>query len=274
MADVFVMLLGILAILGLVFVMAYIGIMSLIYKLEAEAILAGKGNFWKRFYNVRRLPLSQQAFLQQRFNYYKSLTAPNQQRFETRMAHLLEKLAVEGRDGLVVTNEMRILLAASLVKLTFGYRKYQIAALKKIILYPEIYYSQHTQSFNKGETHTGGAVVLSWKDTLAGIAVDDDNLHLALHEFAHALYLTHKHQLGVDQRFSLHWHYWVNYVNQQENIAELRQAGLLRDYAFTNQAELFACMVETFFESTDLFIKVHPKLFRIMSFLLNQYKTA
>ncbi len=274
MADVFVSLLALVVIVGLGCVFVYLALMSLIYKLEAGSIQAGGGNFWKRLYRPRKLPMSQLAVLQQKFSYYKRLPPNKQQRFETRMVHLLQTLEIEGRDGLIVTNEMRVLLAACLTKLTFGFRLYQIAGFRRIILYPDIYYSTHSQSFNKGETHIAGIVVLSWKDTLAGLAIEDDNLHLAIHEFAHALYMAHKRRWGVDQRFSLHWPLWLDFVQLESNIQQLQKAGFLRAYAFSNQAELFACLVEAFFESTDQFRQVHPNLFHIMSLLLNQQKTG
>lgn len=268
--DGFIFLLGLLLIVGLGCVFFYIALMTFIYRLEAGAIQAGGGNNWKRFYLPRKLHHSQLALLQQKFTYYKRLPAYYQVRFETRMVHVLNKLNIEGRNGLIITEEMRLLLAACLVKLTFGYRLFHIAGFHKIILYPEAYYSHQTQSHNKGETNITGVVVLSWKDTLAGLAVEDDNLHLALHEFAHALYLSHARQLGVDQRFSLHWPLWLRYVQQAGNLDKLRATGFFRDYAFSNQAELFACMVEAFFESPGKFSQVHPTLFGIMSRLLNQ----
>jgi len=270
--DGFIYLIALIAIVGLGSVLLYMGLMSLFYGMEATAIEAGAGNMWKHFYRRRKLPLSQLALLQQKFTYYKRLSANNQQRFETRLVHILGKLDIEGRNELLVTEEKRVLLAACLAKLTFGYRQFHITGFHKIILYPETYYSHQTNSVNKGETHISGIVVLSWKDTLAGLAIEDDNLHLALHEFAHALYLAHKRQSGVDQRFSLHWPMWLAYVQNETNIEKLREADFIREYAFANQAELFACMVEAFFESPGKFSQLHPNLFRIMSMLLNQQR--
>lgn len=269
--DTIIYLLALVALLGLAGIMLYMGIVALFYQLEASSIQAGGGNAWKRLYRPRKLPVHQLSTLHQKFGYYKRLPANYQQRFETRMVHVLRKLRFEGRDGMVVTEEMRILVAACLVKLTFGYRLYHITGFNRVILYPEAFYSRFTQSMNKGETHAAGFVVLSWKDTLAGLAIEDDNLHLVLHEFAHALYLSHMREQGVDQRFSLHWPMWLKYVQHIGNMNKLRADGFFRAYAFTNQAELFACMVESFFESPVKFNEKHPVLFRIMSLLLNQH---
>lgn len=269
--DTIIYLLAFVALLGLAGIMLYMGIVALFYQLEASSIQAGGGNAWKRLYRPRKLPVHQLSTLHQKFGYYKRLPVNYQQRFETRMVHVLRKLQFEGRDGMVVNDEMRILVAACFVKLTFGYRLYHIRGFNRIILYPEAFYSRFTQSMNKGETHAAGFVVLSWKDTLAGLAIADDNLHLALHEFAHALYLSHMREQGVDQRFSLHWSMWLKYVQNIGNMNKLRAAGFFRAYAYTNQAELFACMVESFFESPVKFNEKHPVLFRIMSLLLNQH---
>jgi Mlc titration factor MtfA (ptsG expression regulator) len=64
---------------------------------------------------------------------------------------------------------------------------------------------------------------------------------------------------------------WLKYVQHIGNMNKLRAAGFFRAYAYTNQAELFACMVEAFFESPVKFNEKHPVLFRIMSLLLNQH---
>ena len=59
---------------------------------------------------------------------------------------------------------------------------------KRILIYPDQYYSTITHRYHKGEVNPAAqAIVLSWNNFLAGYARPDDSLNLGLHEMAHAL---------------------------------------------------------------------------------------
>ncbi|MDP2189583.1 MAG: zinc-dependent peptidase [Sphingobacteriaceae bacterium] len=248
----------------------YVVLLSYLEQAEAFSISIGQGHLWKKVYVPRRLAPHLEDILMSHFEYYRSLSVVDQKRFQSRLAVALKRLKIISRDQLVITDEMRVLVAASLVKLTFGYRRFLIAGFTNIILYPSEYYSHATKSTNKGETHFSGMVVLSWEDTLSGIQITNDNLHLAIHEFSHALWLALVRDKGVDLRLKLYQDEWKRLIAEPNNILRWKAKGFLRPYAFTNAMELFACAVETFFESPKELNQTHPELYKVMRKILNQ----
>lgn len=268
--DVFLMVAMIGLVLSMIGLVLYYVLLNYIEQAEAFSISIGQGRIWKKLYVPRRLAPHLEDIILSHFEYYRSLSTLDQKRFKSRMAVALKRLQISSREQLHITDEMRVLVAASMVKLTFGYRRFMIAGFTKIILYPAEYYSHATKSRNKGETHFSGMVVLSWQDTLSGIQISNDNLHLALHEFSHALWLALVRDKGVDLRLKLYQDEWKQLISQPNNVIRWKEKGFLRPYAFTNAMELFACVVETFFESPKELHQTHPELYRVMRLILNQ----
>src|SRR5687768_16650239 len=79
------------------------------------------------------------SFLTTRFPYYSRLNADDQHTFERRVQKFIDMKDFEGREGLVVTAEMRTLVAASAVQITFGFPSVYLHGFEKIILYPDVY---------------------------------------------------------------------------------------------------------------------------------------
>lgn len=84
---------------------------------------------------------------------------------------------------------MKILVADSAVKLTFGLRIFIFEQFGKIFIFKSEFYSDYSHTKNKGETNPAGVIVFSWKDLVEGDLNESDGINLGLHEFAHALML-------------------------------------------------------------------------------------
>ncbi len=69
------------------------------------------------------------------FKYYHSLTASNQLKFEKRVHHFLVNKTFVAEDSPEVTEEMKILIAAACVQLTFGHRPFYLSHFKSISVY-------------------------------------------------------------------------------------------------------------------------------------------
>ena len=94
-----------------------------------------------------------------------------------------------GRENLEVTAEMRILISATAVMLTFGFRDYFIGLIDKVFIYPQQFYSLANDNYHKGEFNPRlETLVFSWEDFKKGFMIDNDNLNLGIHEFAHAMH--------------------------------------------------------------------------------------
>ncbi len=201
--------------------------------------------------------------------YYKSLPEHAKIKFLFRLERLIKDKHFSGREGLEVTEEMKILISAAAVQLTFGLEYYLIDYFDKIIVYPDIYESTITKEYHRGETQSGGVIVLSWKYFVEGYAIYDDKMNLGLHELAHALDLSRVLD-NTDQSFFLLFNNWNLLVKDEIEKINSGENNFLRKYAGTNQREFFAVCVEYFFEAPDLFYKELPVIYKRLCNLLKQ----
>lgn len=257
----------------LFFYTAYLSVTRFFYHLvdlaETSSLLLGVSKPWKLSLKLLTLPVDLGGELR-KMPYYRQLSPAMQRRFESRVARCMHKLVILGKDGLVVTPEMRMKVCAGLVKLTFGYRKYIIDGYKEVWLYPNHYRSPITGHMHKGETQSRGLVLFSWPDLAAGFENPTDNLHLGLHEWSHALWLALYKNREVDNRLQINHTAWDNLIADTSRIKRWKETGYLRAYAFTNNMELFACTVESFFETPAEMAKIHPELYAALAWTLNQ----
>lgn len=202
--------------------------------------------------------------------YYVDLSKEGKLKFISRLIVLLQNKVVMTREGEVDTLEKRIIIFAALVQLTFGLRRFTLPHFRGVILYPQRFFSKLINRDVLGLTSRKGVVALSWYDTVKGIHDTTDNLHLALHEWAHALLLDY----DMD-----HTSWIYRTVNAQRRHAEAyfetekdkeNRTTYLRDYAFTNEHEFFAVCVEHFFETPATFASELEELYSIFCSLLNQ----
>lgn len=206
------------------------------------------------------------------FMYYKKLTPEQKRQFEKRVNRFMQMKDFIPRNIKEVSDEMKVMISASAVQLTFGLHEIYLTQFDRILIYPEPYYSTINHRYHKGEFNPGWqAIVLSWKDFLEGYSQKGDAKNLGLHEMAHALQLE-------DQIFN-GYHSYLNeklldtyHAISKETIERIRNGEdqFFRKYAGHNAEEFFAVSIESFFERPQDFLKHHPKLYHTIAGLLQQ----
>ncbi|MFP9097847.1 zinc-dependent peptidase [Flavobacterium sp. RHBU_24] len=225
------------------------------------------------FYPVKKeISINAKRVLEEHFGFYNRLSARRQSYFRHRVYHFIKKYEFHGREGMQVTDEMRVKIAATWVMLTFGMRNYLPNVFKYIIISPDVYESV-TGNRHKGEfNHPAEAVIFSWRHFEEGMKYGTDNINLGLHEFAHVL---HVHATGTDEAgasgviYATMFDTIIEYINHGENLRVLSQMGYLRDYAFTNRHEFMAVTLECFFETPDEFRQKLPVLYGMAAKMIN-----
>ncbi|PZR09717.1 MAG: hypothetical protein DI539_21700 [Flavobacterium psychrophilum] len=212
------------------------------------------------------------AILEKYFSFYRNLSEQRKKYFRHRIWTFIDKYTFVGREGIEVTEEMKVKIAATSVMLSFGMRRYLPDLFDVIIVYPDVFESQNGD-YHKGEFNPAvRAIVFSWKHFQEGIAFDNDNLNLGLHEFAHVLHFCalakrrggasltiYKDMFEEIRRFSAN----------TDNRDKIMNSGYLRDYAFTNQHEFMAVVFENFFESPREFRQRLPELYEMVKKMIN-----
>ena len=204
------------------------------------------------------------------FIYYRHLSPQGRVRFMNRLVEFMLSKRWEGWEGIVVAEDMKVLISASATQLTFGMQHYVFPHFHTIRVYPKAYYYKLTNQYFKGGTSESGVISLSWKHFIEGYEDPSDRLNLGLHEWAHALKIDLASEDDFDSRF-------VNYLDNWETISYPEfskmhdgKPSFLRAYAGTNMHEFFAVCIEHFFEVPVQF-KVHlPVIYHHLCLLLNQ----
>lgn len=197
------------------------------------------------------------------FPYYKKINEEKRNLLCRRTKYFIDGTHFIPKKGLVLTNRMKILIAACSQQLTLGFKKhYGYAYFDKVIVYPEKYLSTYTEKYHTGEMNTAGIIVLSWEDFYKGIKIDNDARNVGLHEFAHALEFMDIANKDIDETFSAcldKFTVFADYYLQNKS-----DKPLFRSYATTNLSEFFAVATEYYFESPNEFALQEPELFAIL----------
>ena len=221
---------------------------------------------------LRKLDESKKTILRQKFRFYNKLTRKHQRAFEHRVASFIKDKDFIGREGLEITDEMKVLVSATAVMLTFGFRDFYIGLLERIFIYPGEFYSLAREEYHKGEFNPKlKTLVLSWKDFRKGFENYHDNINLGIHEFAHAIHLNSMKERDISSTiFSDSFKELTDLLTTKEPLRkELIASKYFRDYAFTNQFEFLAVVIETFIESPEELKSHFPEVYSKTKQMLN-----
>ncbi|MFY0630418.1 MAG: zinc-dependent peptidase [Flavobacteriaceae bacterium] len=251
-----------------------IGILELVILLiESFTLYFFNSSAFTHFYiRKKKLSIQQKKILEENILFYQRLDAKHQECFEHRLATFIRNYKFIGRDKLVITSGTRVMIGASYVMLTFGNRRYMTDVFNKIIVYPDIFLSQVNQRKHKGEFNPKyKVVVFSWKHFLEGNAIKDDNLNLGIHEFTHILHVNSIKNRDVHSLvFRRGYRELINYIQENKAVKkELIASAYFREYAFENQYEFMAVLLENFIETPKEFKSKFPRIYRRIKKMLN-----
>ncbi|GAA3578654.1 zinc-dependent peptidase [Snuella lapsa] len=261
-------------ILGIVFaVLAYMFLRYAIKLVEMAYVIKYKKPLYVHFYlYLRRLSNDQLAILKKQFSFYNKLTKKEKKYFEHRLVSFINDKDFIGRDGLTITEEMKVLIGATAVMLTFGFRDYYIGLISKIVIYPKKFYSHTNKAYHKGEFNPKlKALVLSWEDFKQGFKNGEDNLNLGIHELTHAIHINSMKERDVSSTiFSDSFKELSMLINANEALRDaIKMSAYFRNYAYTNQFEFLAVAIENFIETPHEFKAQFPEIYMKVKQMLN-----
>jgi Mlc titration factor MtfA (ptsG expression regulator) len=185
----------------------------------------------------------------------------------------------EGCGGLVLTDEMRVTIAAHACLLLLGIDHDSFERVYTILVYPSGFRSPegwqgpdgvvHTDVGLLGEAWLRGPVILAWDDVLAGARNARDGRNVVLHEFAHQVdYLDGVADGTPPLRSREQYRRWHDVMTAEyTRLAEESEHGrpqVLDAYGATNPAEFFAVATECFFEKPLQMKHRHPQLYDVL----------
>ncbi|MFT6269313.1 MAG: Mlc titration factor MtfA (ptsG expression regulator) [Alphaproteobacteria bacterium] len=241
--------------------------------------------YWREYKRseTRRLPFKKQwrKIIQQRMPYFKTMPTHLQLQLKQHIQVFLAEKRFIGYNGIIITDEIRVTIAAQACLLLLNRRTDYYPKLRTILVYPRAFVKQQqsasadgvhfTQNLAlAGESWGFGKIVLSWQDTINGAYDPNDGHNVVIHEFAHQLDQENGSAngapiLGKGQNYDA----WASILSAQfehlKRQANSREPSIFDYYGATNPAEFFAVASEVFFEKSEVFRHYHPKLYRQLS---------
>jgi Mlc titration factor MtfA (ptsG expression regulator) len=215
--------------------------------------------------------------LQNDVAYYKHLSEDDKKELQKHIKIFLSEKVFEGLNGLEITNNIKVIIAAQACVLLLHRETDYYPTLHTIFVYPHTFYSHIKQNLpggiiaegdqgRLGESWYRGPVVLSWDDVLNSAHDHNDAHNVVFHEFAHQLDgesgsnegapLLPKHSMYIA---------WARVLSEEYKnlISELEHNHKtdIDAYGATNPAEFFAVVTEAFFENPIQLKSHHPKLY-------------
>lgn len=204
---------------------------------------------------------------------------------QTRMRQLVQIFVAEknweGCGGLVLTDEIKVTVAALACLMVVGMEDVYFDHVLSILVYPDAYIAkgveltrsgivlEHGQA-RQGEAWWRGPVILSWSDTLAGGRRQTPGHNLVLHEFAHQLDMMNGRLIdGVPPlETTAQVQRWIDVLGPEYDrlVKNCRhgQRGCIDCYGATNPAEFFAVVTEAFFESPQQLRRHHGEVYEVL----------
>lgn len=236
---------------------------------------------WRRArITAQPFPPSWRAILRRRMPLYQRLPVPLQRQLQRHVQVLLARVPFIGCRGQVITDEVRVLVAAQASLLLLGRPAGQFRGLRQVLVYPGAFVVerpvtdggivQDARRVLVGESWQQGQLILSWSDVLEGAAVPDDGRNVVIHEFAHQLDQENGPANGAPflgrrqgyQRWAATLGAAFEQLRQQLARGE---PTLIDPYGATDAGEFFAVVSELFFERPADLARQHPALYAELS---------
>lgn len=235
---------------------------------------------WWRWRRARMLaqpfPSAWRALIRRRLPIVRRLPPLLRLRLQEHVQLIVGTVPFIGCRGLVVTDEVRVLIAAQAALLLLGRPFGRFHGLRQVLVYPGPFVVDRpvgdgtvvaeARRVLSGESWQQGQVILSWPDVLEGAAVPDDGRNVVLHEFAHRLDQENGPAngaplLGRRERYA-RWSEVLSraYGDLQGALAR-GEVTLIDPYGASDPAEFFAVVSELFFERGAALQAAHPALY-------------
>ena len=243
-------------------------------------------------HTLKRHPISRESWnrLMREADIFKGLSSVERARLRELTTLFLHRKAINGAQGLVVTPEMAVAIAAQacLPILNLGFDSY--GGWVEVVVYPTAFRVNRDSTdatglvtrqdrVLSGESWLRGPVILSWDDVASGLTAAHPGQNVVIHEFAHKLDMLDGSTNGIPP---LH----AGMVRQEWTTAFLEAFSRLQQqasygfplefnaYGATSPAEFFAVASEYFFTDPHTLHHLFPAVYEQLELFYGQRPVA
>ncbi|WPU64554.1 M90 family metallopeptidase [Peredibacter starrii] len=207
----------------------------------------------------------------QKFAPYKFLNDEEKKRFKTKILYFLQNKIFNAVGDLVITDEMKLLVAAEACLMITNIDGDVYPGLKNIYLMEDVFIPKDnpvnaatglpTHTARLGEAWKRGPIILSWNSIAQGSSV-------IFHEFSHQL---DQQDGSFDGTPTLgrngNYDKWAQvmgkeFINLRKRVMAHKGSDI-DSYGATNEAEFFAVVTEYFFTRPRILQKNHPGIYEL-----------
>ncbi len=220
----------------------------------------------------------------------RGLSAVEKAHLRELATRFLHQKTINGVQGLVVSPEMAVTIAAQasllILKLGFDYYRNWI----EIILYPSAFQVAHEQADPlglisnesqavSGESWLRGPVILSWEDIEQELNSSQAGHNVVIHEFAHKLDGLNGSANGLPPLHTrMKTEGWAQVLGEAFDILQYqvayRRHSRINAYGATSPAEFFAVVSEYFFTAPSILQQHCPDVYQQLQLFYRQDSLA
>ena len=218
-------------------------------------------------------PAHWRGILLQQVPFYRRLRDDERRRFEDKVKVFVYTKEFISTGGVVVTEEMKVVIAASACRLTMNQGWEDYAQVRVVAVRADAFTGRD------GGRVIGRAgrwkVTVSWPHLVHGLADSEDGENVGYHEFSHALDGADDDIDGEAQgpRSELYWTWTQVMSSGRAEVERALRANAdppIDSYAALNDAEFFAVATEWFFERPHQLRARLPAVYQILSAFYHQ----
>lgn len=231
----------------------------------------------RRRWSSQPFPSEWSALIERNVPYLRYLSSDERAELQGNIQIFLHEKRFEGCEGLVITDEIKVTIAAQACVLLLHRETDYFPLMKTILVYPHPYIAPTTRRMSGGLVEEGvqtrlgeswqrGPIVLAWDNVMKSSLDPNDGHNVVFHEFAHELDSEFGAMDGAP-RLPRNTMYtaWARVLSlEYRQLLEALETGhrhLIDAYGATNPAEFFAVVTELFFERPVALKKRHPELY-------------
>lgn len=258
-----------------------------LYAVDLLFLLFGSKERQREKIRSAPFPNDWEEIIRTNFPLYLKLSNDEQERLQKHIQVFLSEKSFEGCNGLKITDEIRVTIAAQACLLILNHKHPRYyPRVNSILVYPAAFKAPVDRITEAGtlaeskETISGQAwkrdlLILSWNDVLQGSLDKDDGHNVVFHEFAHQLDARDGDYDGVPVLpLKSMYEPWERVLSKEyERLVRDTDKGkntFLNEYGATNRAEFFAVSTEHFFEQPRDFKKKHRDLYELLKVFYQQ----
>lgn len=227
---------------------------------------------------LKIFPGSFRSILEEKVNFYKTLSEPEKLDFENRMLDFLAQVRITGIHT-KVEEEDKVFVAAGAIIPIFAFENWKYVNLNEVLLYPDAFSEEYELWERSARPFSGmvgngpmqNVMILSQPALRQGFLNTTDMRNPAIHEFVHLIDKTDGEIDGIPETL-LSKQYVLPWIDMmQKKLQEINEGNSdINPYAATNTGEFFAVVSEYFFERPDVLQSNHPELYQFLEKIFGQ----